>query len=230
MKKKKIVALLPMKINSERIKGKNFKDFNGKPLFSWMLDTLLAVKEIDHVIINTDARKILIENGLIENDRVIIRERKQELCGDTVSMNLIIEDDLDNVNADIYLMTHVTNPLLTSNTVGGALECFCKNLDNIDSLFTVDKIQSRFYRKDCSAVNHDPNNLLRTQDLEPWFEENSNLYIFTKESFTSTNARIGKKPIMYETPKFESIDIDTQDDWNFATVVGAYLLNKKRKI
>ena len=228
MKKQKIVALLPMKANSERVKGKNFREFNGKPLFRWTLDTLLAIKEIDQVIINTDAREILAKNGLVETDRIVIRDRKKEICGDMVSMNLIIEDDVNNVNADIYLMTHTTNPLMTAITVGGALESFQtqKNSGDADSLFTVDKIQTRFYTEDCSAVNHDPDNLLRTQDLEPWFEENSNLYIFTKEAFDKTNARIGKNPMMYETSKFESIDIDTPDDWDFAIVAGGYLLGK----
>ena len=228
MKKQKIVALLPMKANSERVKGKNFREFNGKPLFRWTLDTLLAIKEIDQVIINTDAREILAKNGLVETDRIVIRDRKKEICGDMVSMNLIIEDDVNNVNADIYLMTHTTNPLMTVSTVGGALESFQaqKNSGDADSLFTVDKIQTRFYREDCSAVNHDPDNLLRTQDLEPWFEENSNLYIFTKEAFDKTNARIGENPMMYETSKFESIDIDTPDDWDFAIVAGGYLLGK----
>ena len=228
MKKQKIVALLPMKANSERVKGKNFREFNGKPLFRWTLDTLLAIKEIDQVIINTDAREILAKNGLVETDRIVIRDRKKEICGDMVSMNLIIEDDVNNVNADIYLMTHTTNPLMTVNTVGGALESFQaqKNSGDVDSLFTVDKIQTRFYREDCSAVNHDPDNLLRTQDLEPWFEENSNLYIFTKVAFAKTNARIGVKPMMFVTPKFESIDIDTPDDWDFGIVVSEYLFNK----
>jgi CMP-N-acetylneuraminic acid synthetase len=228
MKKQKIVALLPMKANSERVKGKNFREFNGKPLFRWTLDTLLAIKEIDQVIINTDAREILAENGLVETDRIVIRDRKKEICGDMVSMNLIIEDDVNNVNADIYLMTHTTNPLMTAITVGGALESFQtqKNSGDVDSLFTVDKIQTRFYREDCSAVNHDPDNLLRTQDLEPWFEENSNLYIFTKEAFDKTNARIGENPMMYETSKFESIDIDTPDDWDFALVTANHLMNR----
>jgi CMP-N-acetylneuraminic acid synthetase len=228
MKKQKIVALLPMKANSERVKGKNFREFNGKPLFRWTLDTLLAIKEIDQVIINTDAREILAENGLIEADRIVIRDRKKEICGDMVSMNLIIEDDVKNIDADIYLMTHTTNPLMKAITVGDALESFQKqkNSRDVDSLFTVDKIQTRFYREDCSAVNHDPDKLLRTQDLEPWFEENSNLYIFTKEAFDKTNARIGENPMMYETSKFESIDIDTPDDWDFAIVVANYLLGK----
>lgn len=229
MKKQKIVALLPMKANSERVKGKNFKDFNGKPLFRWALDTLLGVKDIDKIVINTDAREILSGYGLVETDRIIIRDRKPEICGDMVSMNLVIEDDVQNVDADIYLMTHTTSPLMTIDTVKMALKKFRtkKETEEVDSLFTVDKIQTRFYKEDCTAVNHNPNNLIRTQDLEPWFEENSNLYIFTKESFIKTNARIGKKPMMFETPKFESIDVDTLDDWDFAIIAGSFLLGKK---
>lgn len=225
----RIVALLPMKSNSERVKGKNFRNFCGKPLFQWILDSLLAVDEIDQIIINTDAREILAENGLTDSDRVTIRDRRAEICGDMVSMNLIIEDDVANTDANIYLMTHTTNPLMSPSTIKGAIQAFQKEQtsENVDSLFTVDKIQTRFYREDCSAVNHDPDNLIRTQDLEPWFEENSNLYIFTKESFAKTNARIGKQPMMFESPKFESIDIDTPEDWDFALVAARYTLEQK---
>jgi CMP-N-acetylneuraminic acid synthetase len=72
-------------------------------------------------------------------------------------------------------------------------------------------------------VNHDPDNLIPTQNLEPWFEENSNLYIFTRESFATTNARIGKRPMMYEGPRFESIDIDTPADWDLAVVAARFI-------
>jgi len=226
---KKVVALLPMKASSERVTGKNFRDFSGKPLFRWILDALLEVKEIDQVIINTDARHILAEKGLIDTDRVMIRDRKPEICGDLVSMNLVLADDLANVDADIYLMTHTTNRLMSADTIRGALKAFqnARAAGKADSLFTVDKVQTRFYREDCSAVNHDPDNLIRTQDLEPWFEENSNLYIFTRDSFDKTSARIGKYPAMYEGPRFESIDIDDQEDWNFAVVAAQYLREQK---
>lgn len=221
----KIVALLPMKANSERVKGKNFRDFNGKPLFKWILDTLLSVDLIDTVVINTDARDILNANGLTDSERVTIRDRRPDLCGDMVSMNLVLADDLENVDADIYLMTHTTNPFLSADTIIKAIERFKLAQEEVayDSLFTVDRIQTRFYRSNGSAVNHDPDNLIRTQDLEPWFEENSNLYIFTKEGFGSTNARIGRKPVLFESPRFESIDIDDQEDWNFALIAAKYL-------
>jgi CMP-N-acetylneuraminic acid synthetase len=87
----------------------------------------------------------------------------------------------------------------------------------------VNKFQTRFYRADGSPVNHDPNNLIRTQDLEPWFEENSNLYIFSKPSFEATNARIGKRPILFETPRSESADIDDQEGWDIAETMAKAL-------
>ena len=222
----RIVALLPMKANSERVPGKNFREFYGKPLFRWMLDTLLSVEAIDLVVINTDARAILESNGLSDSERVLIRDRKPEICGDMVSMNAVIGDDVSNVEADIYLMTHTTNPLVSSDTVKNALAAFqeAREESRADSLFTVNKIQTRFYRSDGSPVNHDPDNLVRTQDLEPWYEENSNLYIFTGHSFASTGARIGSKPMMFETPKLEAIDIDTPEDWDFAVVAARHFM------
>ena len=226
----RIIALLPMKANSARVKGKNFRDFCGKPLFRWILDTLQSVDEISQIIVNTDARHILAENGLRETDRLVIRDRKPEICGDSVSMNLVLADDVVNVPADLYLMTHTTNPLMSADTIRKAVATFleAQASGKADSLFTVDKVQSRFYRSDSSPVNHDPNNLIPTQELEPWFEENSNLYIFTAESFASTQARIGKRPVMFEGPFFESIDIDNQADWDFAVVAARFLQERSR--
>ena len=219
-----LVALLPMKANSERVKGKNFRPFANKPLFRWILDTLLSMPEIEKVVINTDARRILAENGLTNGDRVIVRDRRPELCGDTVSMNKVLADDVGNVESDVYLMTHTTNPLLSAATIRSALQKFqaAEALGQGDSLLTVNRFQTRFYREDGSAVNHDPNNLIRTQDLEPWFEENSNLYVFTRGSFLRTNARVGRKPVLYETPRLESVDIDDQTGWNLAEIIALY--------
>ena len=215
------IALLPMKAHSERVSGKNFKNLAGKPLFRWILDALLAVDEIDQVVINTDARDILADNGLVGGDRVLIRDRRPELCGDFVSMNLIIEDDLAATNADQYIMTHTTNPLLSSATIGKALGEYkdAKSKGLADSSFGVTKFQTRFYKGDGSPINHDPNNLIRTQDLEPWYEENSCIYVFDKVSFAATNARIGEKPILFEIPKLEALDIDEKEDWFLANAV-----------
>lgn len=221
----RIVALLPMKAHSARVSGKNFRTFAGKPLFRWILDTLLAVEEIDQIVINTDARQKLADNGLSESERVLIRDRKPEICGDLVSMNLVLADDVANVPADLYLMTHTTNPLLSAQTIRHAIAALKAGREErqADSLFTVNKFQTRFYRADGSAINHDPANLIPTQDLEPWYEENSNLYLFTRASFNRTQARIGQHPIMLESPRFESIDIDTSEDWDFAVIAARFM-------
>ncbi|MBM1219858.1 acylneuraminate cytidylyltransferase family protein [Ponticoccus sp. SC6-69] len=210
-----------MKANSQRIKGKNFRDFQGRPLFRWVLDSLLQTPDIDEVVINTDARHILADNGLVEGGRIRIRDRKPELCGDTVSMNMILADDISAVEAETYLMTHTTNPLLKFATIQNALRAYRVGVTSgtADSLFAVNRIQTRFYREDGSAVNHDPDNLIQTQDLEPWFEENSNLYIFSRESFAATNARIGRNPILFEMNKMEAADIDTPEDWMLASAL-----------
>lgn len=220
------VALLPMKQHSARVPGKNFRDFAGKPLFRWMLDTLLSLDEIDLVVINTDARETLEGLGVLEEERVLLRDRKPELCGDLVSMNRILEDDINAVESEMYLMTHTTNPLIKRETVRSALQAYREGVaaGTADSLFSVNRIQTRFYREDGSAVNHDPDNLLRTQDLEPWFEENSCLYIFSRESFAETDARIGKRPVLFETPRLESADIDLLTDFQLAELVAKHLL------
>jgi len=218
------VALLPMKAHSARVPGKNFRPFAGKPLFRWILDSLLSLPEIETVIINTDARSILAQHGLADADRVLIRDRKPEICGDFTSMNLVLADDVAAVESAAYLMTHTTNPLLSAGTIAAALKAYREKLASgiCDSLFTVNKFQSRFYRADGSAINHDPGNLIRTQDLEPWYEENSNLYIFNRGSFAATHARIGRKPMMFETPTSESADIDDQEGWNIAEAIAEY--------
>ena len=217
----KTIALLPMKAHSERVSGKNFRQLAGKPLFKWILDSLLSVEVIDQVVINTDARDLLYKNGLVEGERVVIRDRKRELCGDHVSMNLILEDDLRSTSADRYLMTHTTNPMLSAETIEKGLVEYDRGLqfEGCDSLFGVTKFQTRFYKADGSAINHDPNNLIRTQDLEPWYEENSCIYIFSRNSFEKTNARIGLRPKLFEIPKLEAIDIDEKEDWFMANAV-----------
>jgi CMP-N-acetylneuraminic acid synthetase len=224
----RVVALLPLKKNSVRIKNKNFINFCGKPLFKWTLDTLKSVKEIDKIVINTDAKNKLITNGLVESNRVVIRERKSKICGDHVSMNLIIEDDIKYEYSDIYLMTHTTNPLLSKKTILDCIRIFLKKTEKqkFDSLFTVNKYQTRFYDYNGKPKNHKANNLIKTQNLDPWFEENSNLYIFTKNSFKKSSSRIGNKPILFTTPKINSIDIDTSEDLELASII---LKNKKNK-
>jgi len=217
----RLVALLPMKAHSERVPAKNFRDFLGKPLFRWTLDTLLSFDAVDQVVINTDAAALLEQAGLPDDSRVVLRDRKPDLCGDFVSMNAIIADDIAAINADAYVQTHTTNPLLRAETLRAAYAAFAAahGAGEADSLYAVTRHQARFYWPDGRPVNHDPANLKRTQDLDPMYEENSNFYFFTRDSFAATQARIGVKALLHEVDRLEATDIDDQETWDLAEAV-----------
>ena len=209
-----------MKGHSERVPLKNLREFNGKPLYCAVLNTLLSSNKIDEVIINTDCNNITKNIESSFNERVKVRIRPEEIRGDFVSMNKIIEDDLNHSDGHIYIQTHSTNPLLRVESINRALDRMVELENQKDSIFSVTKIQTRFYNKQGKAINHDPKELIRTQDLTPIFEENSCFYIFTKDSFDrSHQQRIGVNPEMFEIDKIESIDIDTMGDFILAEAI-----------
>lgn len=215
----KVLGILPMKGNSERVPNKNLKDFAGKPLYHRTMDVLLASKYIDKVVVNTDSDAIKAD--LLKNyaSGVIINDRPQEIVGDFVSMNKIIEYDISQIEADFYIQTHSTNPLLKTTSVDDAIEKMIalSNEGVYDSIFSVTRLQTRLYKGNGEPFNHNPEELLRTQDLEPLYEENSNFYIFTKESFENSGGkRIGNHPFMFEIDKIEAVDIDEPQDFVIA--------------
>ena len=210
-----VIALLPMKGESERVHNKNMRLFNGKPLCSVMLDKLVASAHIDQVVVNTDSPVI---KAFIKDrySKVTVVDRPENLLGHNVSMNKIIGHDIDLFPADLYLQTHSTNPLLSLQTMEAAIEKLKKDNKNHDSLFSVTKFQTRFYNEDGSALNHDPEVLIKTQDLPVLYEENSCIYLFTKEGFSNNYRRIGNTPIMFEMEPTEAVDIDVEDEFILA--------------
>ncbi|MBN1186615.1 MAG: acylneuraminate cytidylyltransferase family protein [Bacteroidales bacterium] len=211
-----IVLLLPMKEHSERVPNKNLKKFCGNPLYHAIIKVVLKSKYIDEIIVDTDSEEI--KKDVKKNfPSVIIIDRPEKNIGDNVPMNDVIEYDLTKINGDIFIQTHSTNPMLLTTTLDNAIEKFMQLSDENDSIFSVTKIQTRLYWKNGSPINHNPQELLRTQDLPPVYEENSNFYIFTKDSFFKAKGkRIGRKPFMFEIDKIEAIDIDEAHDFIIA--------------
>ncbi len=215
-----IQALLPMKGNSERVPNKNMRSFDGAPLYHAIMHALLASKYIERVAINTDSQTIAEDAKKHFGDRVVIIDRPASIQGDFVSMNDIIAYDIEQLEGEHFLQTHSTNPLLRTETIDKAIETYFAGLDTYDSLFGVTKVQTRFYDKDANPVNHDPSQLLRTQDLEPLYEENSNFYLFSKSAFKNAdNKRIGLKPQIFEVNKLEAVDIDEPEDFKLAELL-----------
>ncbi len=210
-----ITALLPMKGHSERVPGKNLRDFAGKPLGRWVLDTLARSPYIAEVLVDTDSPRIAEMVSSVPKTRAV--DRPARLRGDMVPMNDILAHDLALAATGHFLQTHATNPLLTMAAVEAAIGAYFEGLGQYDSLFSVTARYARFYRPDGRPVNHNPEELLRTQDLEPLYEENSCLYLFSRESFLAAGGRrIGRRPRMYPISSLEAVDIDTEEDFALA--------------
>lgn len=214
----KITAILPIKHTSTRVPGKNFRLMNDNPLFYYIIKTLLDSKHIENIVIDTNSPIIFEEvPKLFSNymNKIILYERPEHLCpGDTPTNELLLNviNDL-NLDSDYYLQTHVTNPLLKTETIDKAIMEFIKNENDYDCLFSVKTHYTRFYDKDGNDMNHNRFKLIPTQDLDPIYEENSCIYVFTKEILTKYKARIGEKALLFPMSDFESQDIDWEEDF-----------------
>lgn len=207
-----IAALVPMRHHSERVREKNYRPLAGKPLYHHIINTLVACPEINAIVVDTDSP--VISAGLqADFPFVQVIDRPPELCADTVPMNDILLHDTSLVEADFFLQTHSTNPLLKPETISRAVAEFLRQYPEHDSLFSVTRLQTRLYDAEQKPLNHDPDVLLRTQDLPPVYEENSCIYLFTREVLAARRNRLGKNPLLFEIDADEAWDIDDELDF-----------------
>lgn len=213
-----VTALVPIRHESQRVARKNYRPFAGQPLYRWIIQRLLEVERIKAVVIDTDSPRVLEDCRQIFGERVRLLERPAELRAPDISMNRILAHDLGQLGEGYYVQTHATNPLLTAATIRGALERYFEGIgaDECDSLFSVTERRVRLWSQNGRPLNHDPGELLQTQDLAPFYEENSCLYLFSAESFCRQANRIGQRPLLFPIPALEAVDIDEETDFLLA--------------
>ncbi len=215
-----LAGLVPMKGHSERVPGKNLRPIAGKPLFHWITEALLAANLVDEVIVDTDSDQI--EDAVrAAFPAVVVHRRPDRLHGDMVPMHDVVTEVARSSDHDHILQTHSTNPLLRSSTIDEAISAFHAPGEH-DSLMSVTALHTRLYLGDGTPVNHDPGVLIRTQDLEPIYEENSNIYIAPSDLILATGRRIGNKPLLFPVRREESVDIDEELDF----LVAEFLLSR----
>jgi CMP-N-acetylneuraminic acid synthetase len=211
----RIVALVPMRHESERVPEKNYRLLAGKPLYTHILDTLHQCSEIAEIVVDTDSP--IIKQGIADTyPQVRLLDRPEHLRAGDVAMNEVLFHDVHQIGAPFYIQTHSTNPLLRCGTISDAIAAFFNGYPKFDSLFSVTKHQTRFWDVHGKPVNHDPSTLLRTQDLPPFYEENSCIYIFEHSTFLASANRIGEKPLLFDVEREEAWDIDEELDFLIA--------------
>ncbi len=207
-----------MRHHSQRVPGKNYRPLAGKPLYQHIIEMLLAVSEITSIMVDTDSTPVM--DGLRANfPQVKIIQRPENLRAPEIPMNEILAYDTAQVEADFYLQTHSTNPLLKAETLSGAIRKFLSLYPAFDSMFSVTRWQTRFYDQLTRPINHNPAILLQTQDLPPVYEENSCFYMFTRPSLLARRNRLGERPLMVEIPRLEAVDIDEEADFEIADLL-----------
>ena len=212
------VAIVPMRHNSERVPGKNYRPLAGVALYHYVIRTLSAVPEIDAIVIDTDS-DLIAADCATNFPFVKVVTRPEHLRDGSIAMNDVLLNTLAQVNADVVLQTHSTNPFLKPDTVSAALRVFGRLDCQFDSVFSVTRQQARLWDSETRPVNHDPSVLLRTQDLAPLFIENSCFYIFTPKLLRDRGNRIGTRPYMFEMSALEAVDIDTEEDFALASAI-----------
>lgn len=208
----KVVAFVPIRLNSKRVSGKNLKPLNGKPLMNYLLDTLTNVNGIDEVYCFCSQNSII--DLLPQNVKYL--QRDSTLDSDTTLGSEIYDAFVSQVDADVYVLSHATSPFLKKETIENALNQVLNG--DFDSAFSAEKIQSFVWYKG-NTLNYELKHVPRTQDITPVYVETSAFFIFKKDVWTCLHQRIGEKPYIAVVDKIEGVDIDWPEDFKFAEMI-----------
>lgn len=205
----KTVALVPIKLNSQRLQHKNLLPIAGHPLCWHICNTLLQVRGIDAVYVYCSDVKV--REFLPEKTQVL--QRPEWLDGDSVKGFDIYREFIKTIDADVYVLAHTTSPFISVASCQTALDHIL--YDSYDSAFAAERIQTFAWYKN-KPINYDLHDVPRTQDLEPIWVETSGFFMFKKEIFTVHHRRIGFRPFIQEVSGMEAIDIDEKKDYDMA--------------
>ena len=205
----RIIAIMPIKLQNERLPGKNTKLLGDKPLLQYELLSLEETGFCDRICVYCSDEAVC--PFLPEGAEFI----KRPACLDlpTANFSQIFETFSSEVDADIYVYAHATAPYITVDTMRQCIEAVVSG--EYDSAFCAVKIQD-FLWKDGEPLNFDAANIPRSQDLDPIFRETSGVYVFTREVFEKLHRRIGAKPFVKEVSFKEAVDINNPEDFALA--------------
>ena len=215
----KRVAFVPIRLNSQRVEGKNLRELGGRPLMTYLLQTLTEVENIDQVYVYCSNPSIVeyLPAG------VKFLQRDEQLDSNTTLGEQIYDAFTREVDADIYILAHATSPFIRPATIADAVAHV--ESGEYDSAFSAERVQT-FAWWDGKPLNYSLEHVPRTQDLEPVFVETSAFFVFERDVWRTKRRRIGERPYMAVTDRIESMDIDNPDDFLLAEAIVAAGLNK----
>lgn len=216
----KIVAMIPIKLNSERIHGKNTKTFfDGTPLMHFIQQMCLNAKNIDEVYVYCSDERVC--EYIVPGVKFL--KRPKFLDGNDINANDLIKEFIKTVDADIYVNAHTTSPFAKIETIEECVEKVASG--KFDSAFCAETI-NKFMWENGKPLNFNPDNFPRTQDLPDIYAETSIAYVFTKESFLEHNRRLGIHPYVKKVGRIEAMDIDYLEDFEICNAIYKEIIKK----
>ena len=207
--REKMIAVMPVKLNNERLPGKNLRLLGEKPLLQYALSHLKETGLMDRIYVYCSTKDII--KYLPEG--IIFAKRPEYLDLPSANFTQIFEAFFTEYDADIYVYAHATAPFVTTETICQCVQAVTSGA--YDSAFCAMKIQD-FLWKNANPLNFDAADLPRSQDLEPVYRETSGVYVFTKEVFCKYHRRVGKHPFIKNVSYKEAVDINTLEDFQLA--------------
>lgn len=219
--KQTIKAVIPVRAGSQRVKNKNIKPFAGTSLLEIKIKQLKQIDLLDEIIVNTDSEEML---ELARSLGVTPFKRDSYYASSQVSANELYRNVAETTDSDVIMFTHVTNPMLKTETIIDIINTYKNLKDGFDSVSTVSLVKE-FLWKDGKAINYDVNNKPRSQDLPEIYSLNHAINILSKNTMYERKDLMGYKPYFYPLDRYEAIDIDNEIDFEFAE----YMYKKYRR-
>ena len=208
----KLKALIAVRSGSERVVNKNLRPFAGSNLLELKIKQLQGIKGFDGIIVNSNDDRML---EIAHNLGAETVKRDPIYATSSVSMSDVYYNMAENFNGDIVAYCNVTNPMVESESYANSIKTFKEVSHKFDSLNSANLVKE-FMFLDNKPINYDLEHQPRSQDLPDIYALNFAISIITKENMMKYKNVIGRMPYMYGLSETESIDIDTEFDFEIA--------------
>ena len=209
---KKITAIIAVRKGSKRVPNKNIRPFSNSSLLEIKLKQLKRVEGISEILVSSDCKQMI---DLAHKLDVKTFQRPEYFSSDSVPMNLVYEHLASLASGDHILYVHVTSPLLTDKSLQDSIKIYNQLESKYDSLASVSTLHEYIWFEG-GAINYDPHNHPRSQDLPDYHALNFAINILPKSVMIDRKNIVGKRFYPYFLDEIESIDVDTMTDFKIA--------------
>ena len=213
MKKGKLVAVVPVRAGSQRVKDKNIKPFAGSNLLTLKLETLKSVTNIDRVVVNSDSDLMI---SIAHTNQVSTHKREKYFASSECNNSEYFQHIAEVTDADYIMYAPVTAPLVSKETYFACIDKFMNS--DIENLVTVSPVKHHMWL-DGKPLNYDVRKSPNSQDLPDIYQITYGVSIISRNDMIEYRNVVTDNPTFKVLDEIESVDIDTEFDFMVAETI-----------